>query len=203
MRQFSVISMLLFSLPPAYAGDARAKLTAGEILSTSVQQRGIWPGRAMGVVDAPAEQVYRLLADFENYEQFVPRVFKSHRSAGGLFTLHAKFPWPVEKTRVDLEVRHGRRGPVYVVQWKMKNGTLKSFEGAAWIQAWGSDRCLLTYQMLAVPRGIAPHSMMAFGLRKAVEGFVGAVRKRLKDGVTAAKHSAEPGVAVPRPPSAG
>ena len=60
----------------------------------------------------------------------------------------------------------------------MLNGTLKAYEGAAWIQPYGRGRSLLTYQMLAVPQSFAPDGLMNYGLRRAASGMVDAVRRQ-------------------------
>ena len=65
------------------------------------------------------------------------------------------------------------------IKWKMVSGTLERYEGAAWIQPWGANRCLVTYEMLAVPPIPAPNAVMAHGLRTAAAAVIGAVRKRV------------------------
>jgi len=178
IRAAIIIGILLALGAPAKA-DFNAKLNKGKIFSISVPKSGIWPGRSMAVIDAPADQVYAILADFASYDQFVPRIAKSRLIKGNTYEIEATFPWPVKKTRATLSVRKGKRGTTRIVQWKMIAGTLKRYEGTAWIQPWGRNQTLLTYQMLAVPKGIAPAPMMATGLRKATAQVVQAIRKRI------------------------
>jgi ribosome-associated toxin RatA of RatAB toxin-antitoxin module len=161
-------------------GDVRDDIKAGKIVSISIPESGVWPGRAMGVVDAPADKVFAVLADFGSYQHFVPRVVGSKHLDGNVYEIRAKFPWPVNETRVEVEVQKGSRGSTYVVRWKMRKGSsLKKYEGVAWIQPWGKGRSLVTYQMLAEPKVVAPHGVMISGLRKAAAGVIKAVRGRV------------------------
>lgn len=181
-RAFTSVStaLLAFSLSVAARADVRDDIKAGKIISISIPESGVWPGRAMGVVDAPAEDVFELLADFGAYQHFVPRVVGSKHLGGNLYEIRAKFPWPVNETRVEVEVDKGSRGSTYVVRWKMREGSsLKKYEGTAWIQPWGKGRSLVTYQMLAEPKVVAPHGVMISGLRKAAAGVIKAVRERI------------------------
>ena len=62
---------------------------------------------------------------------------------------------------------------------KRKGSSLKKYEGIAWIQPWGKGRSLVTYQMLAEPKVVAPHGVLISGLRKAAAGVIKAVRDRV------------------------
>ncbi|MCA9668995.1 MAG: hypothetical protein KC503_25545 [Myxococcales bacterium] len=161
---------------PAHAEDFAAKIKAGKIIAVSIPGSGIYPGRAMGIVNAPASTVYQLLADFARYDKFVPRITAARKLDDKHYELKAMFPWPVKETRCKLSVRKGKRGETYVIQWRQIDGTLKKYEGVAWIQPFGKQRTLLTYQMLAVPKVFAPSGLMSEGLRNAVKGYIAAVR---------------------------
>lgn len=174
-----LVVLLLATLPAS--ADVKSKLLAGKILTTSIPSDRGWPGRAMGIVNASAESVYRLLADVPSYKHFVPLVRSSRRIGDNRYELTAKFPWPVSKTTVRLKVRKGRKKKVYVLTWKMYEGTLERYEGAAWIQPYGKGRSVLTYQMLAKPKVPTPDGFMISGMRTLVKGMVRAVRKRISE----------------------
>ena len=175
--------------------DDRARLEAGKILSASVPRRGtsIWPGRAMGIVPAAPEVVYRAISDVANYHKFVPRIryasrLGKQRSTGGEYRIEAEFPWPVKRVKVRLRVERGKRGSIHIVTWKMVVGKMASgedrtgitkYEGAAWIQPHSGGRSMVTYQMLAIPRIVAPDAVMRHGLRKAAVAFIDALRRRV------------------------
>ena len=178
---------LCLSRPVAAERSVAQRVKAGEIVAISVPRAGVAPGRAYGVINAPAERVYAVLADFAAYENFVPRVTDSKRIGEGRYRIQAKFPWPVNKTWVEFRVKHGVRGKTRIIDWRMESGDLKKYQGTAWIQPYGKQRTMLTYQLLVVPHTIAPDALMAYGLRRAVTGVVRAVRKRV---VTHVAHAA-------------
>lgn len=132
----------------------------------------------MAVINAPASRVRDVLLRVESYPQYVPYVRKTKRIDESTYLLRGNLPWPLDDTWAKVKVRLGRRGDTYVFSWKMIGGTLKHYRGTAWIQAWGSNRCVLTYQMLAVPDLPVPNAIMNRLLRRGVKGVVKAIRKR-------------------------
>jgi hypothetical protein len=181
--------MKLFALPTALAilllglgsarADDQADLQAGKILVSSGMGSEVKPGRASAVVDAPVKVVEKILLGFEHYQDFVPRITDSRKVKDNRYVLHAEFPWPVSKAWAYIRSSYQKSGSIRFVRWTMLNGTLKRFEGMAWIQPWGKSRSLLTYQMLVVPKTLAPDGRITRGLRNAVKGMVKAVRKRV------------------------
>lgn len=162
----------------SWASDVRAQLRSGRILVTSGEGSGVLPGRAMAVINAPASRVRDVLLRIESYPHYMPYVRKTQRIDETTYLLRGNLPWPLDDTWAKVKVRVGRRGDTHVLSWKMVGGTLKHYQGAAWIQAWGSSRCILTYQMLAVPDLPVPNTIMNHLLRRGVKGVVKAVRKR-------------------------
>ncbi len=174
-----IICTAISSIPAAAsAEDLDARLQRGDIIASSVPGSGVRAGRAVALVDAPPRVLRDLLAAFGNYQSFVPRITASRTLKGDRFVVECEFPWPVNRTWVYGQVNAGSRDGAEVVAWKMLNGTLKSYEGAAWIQPYGKGRSLVTYQMLAVPHIVAPDSLMNYGLREAASGMVEALRKQ-------------------------
>ncbi len=68
-----------------------------------------------------------------------------------------------------------------IFDWKMAKGNFKKFEGTAWLQPYGKNRSLLTYQMLAVPDVTAPESLLTRGMKVVALELVDAVRDRAHD----------------------
>jgi ribosome-associated toxin RatA of RatAB toxin-antitoxin module len=170
---------LLAAAPIDARADLKSALMQGQIVAISVPgYRGVKPGRAMGIVDAPAELVTQIIARFDKYREFVPRITGSRRVKPDRFVVRSKMPWPVSHTWVYLRLQRGVKKGVHTLQWRMENGTLKKYEGVAWIQPYGKSRALLTYQMLAVPHTVAPNALLSYGMREAAKSMVQAVRKR-------------------------
>jgi hypothetical protein len=173
-----VLSLLVLGVAPASADD-QSDLKAGKILVSSGMGSEVKPGRASAVIGAPVEVVEKILLGFEHYSDFVPRITDSRKVKDNRYVLHAEFPWPVSKAWAYIRSSRQKSGSIRFVRWTMLNGTLKRFEGMAWIQPWRKGRSLLTYQMLVVPKTLAPDGRITRGLRNAVKGMVKAVRKRV------------------------
>jgi ribosome-associated toxin RatA of RatAB toxin-antitoxin module len=180
MTKTAPLILLLTAMPiQALAADPAAQLKAGGILSASVPTGGVgvWPGRAMALVDASPEIVQQVLANVADYRAFVPRILASRQVKPGRFVVDLDLPWPVNRTWAYVQVAQSEQGSVRVLQWRMLNGTLKRYEGTAWIQPWGA-KTLLTYQILAEPHTVAPAGLINGGLRDAATTVIEAVRKR-------------------------
>ena len=164
------------------SADLQSDLMNGSIVAYSLVKHDgdVKPGRAMALVAAPAEVVTRILSDVETYREFVPRITGSRKVKDDRFVVECNMPWPVSKTWAYVKTSQGIRKGVHTLTWKMTNGTLKDYNGVAWIQPMGKQLSLLTYQMLVVPHTKAPDSMLTNGLRIAVKDMVKAVRKRAK-----------------------
>jgi hypothetical protein len=162
----------------ALAEDLNTRLEKGEIVATSVPGSGVRAGRAVALIDAPPRVLRDLLSSFGEYQGYVPRITASRMLKGNRFVVECDLPWPVNRTWVYGQYNAGTRDGVEIVTWKMLNGTLRSYEGAAWIQPYGKGRSLVTYQMLAVPHIVAPDALMNLGLRSATENMLEALRTK-------------------------
>jgi hypothetical protein len=167
--------------PSADANEMVNELKAGGIPTVSIPVEGssLWAGRAMVLLSAPTTIVKELLTDVAAYKSFVPRTTASRKVGDGRYVIEMDLPWPVNKTWAYISMRTAIRDGIYVVQWKMLNGTLKRYEGVAWVQPWGTNRTLLTYQLLAIPNVTAPHGIMQAGLREAAITMAQAIRSEV------------------------
>jgi hypothetical protein len=166
---------------PASA-DLQGDLMKGKIIAYSLDKHSgdVKPGRALALVAAPAPVVTRILASVDTYKDFVPRITGSRKVKDGRFVVECDMPWPINKTWAYISIRAGVRKGVHTLTWRMTNGTLKHYEGVAWVQPLGKNLALLTYQMLAVPKTKAPDRMLTNGLKVAVRDMIKAVRKQAK-----------------------
>ena len=167
---------------PSFASadeNMKRRLASGDILTTSVPTpKGVRPGRAMGVVNAPPSVVARMLADVDRYKEFMPCIRESRKVGDGLFEVKCELPWPIKDAWARVKVRSGVRNGVKVVQWWMVKGTLDSYDGVAWIQPWGEGKSLVIYQMRAVPSIPAPNSLLDRGMRSAAKDVLETLRER-------------------------
>lgn len=180
-RSMIVLTVSLGLIGSARA-DVRSDLKKGKIIEASIPGSGVWPGRAMGVIDAPAELVYKIITDFANYKGLLPHVIVGSEKVKGKddeYTLKGKFAWPVNDAYIRVKIKRVKRGTTLYVTWKMMQGTFKEYSGMAWVQPWGKTKSILTYQMLAVPSIFAPSAIMTHGLKKATTAVIEAVRNRV------------------------
>lgn len=181
LRPFIVIIniallLTLATRSPAF-GDTLSEIKSGKIIVHSVPAKdGPDKGRAMGMIEAPADVVADVLSRFDRYKDFVPRIVDSRKVKDGRFVVKADLPWPVKSAWVYVRVSRKDRGRTSFLRWEMVNGTFKAYKGMAWIQPIDAKRTLLTYQMLAVPKTRAPDGMISKGLRSASKSMIKAIR---------------------------
>lgn len=177
------LSLALVLLVPvtARANEMVASLKAGGIpaLSVPVEGSSLWAARAMVLLRAPTTIVKEILTDVAAYKSFVPRTTASRKVGDGRYVIEMDLPWPVNKAWAYISMRTSTRDGIYVVQWKMLNGTLKRYDGVAWIQPWGPNQTLLTYQLLAIPNVAAPDGLMKTGLKDAAITMAESVRNQV------------------------
>lgn len=173
----TIISLSL--LASSAQADLLSQVKAGKIITISLPGgSGPKTGRAMALIRAPSDVVAQILSRIDVYKEFVPRCTGSRRVKKDRFVVESNLPWPVNRTWVYVVLQRRQKDRSHFLRWKMTNGTLKRYEGMAWIQPLGKDRSVLTYQMLAVPKTVAPDALISYGLREAVTEMVEAVRER-------------------------
>ena len=190
MKQTLILGTLALSLilpGVASADNTRARLEKWDIFTTAVDTpSGAKAGRAMGLMRAPAHVVFAILRDFSTYKEYMPRITGSYRSARDQYVVKCKLPWPLKGTWANLKVRTGKRNGVYIITWKMISGTLKQFEGTAWIKPYDKTRSLLTYQLTLSPNAPVPNALLASSMKDATWEVIAHLRKR-SDQVLAGK----------------
>lgn len=181
MKQTIIVGTLALALVlpgVASANGTRAKLEKWDILTTSVTtSSGAKAGRGMGLLHGPPELIFAVLKDFSTYKEYMPRITGSYRSAKDHYVVKCKLPWPLKNTWANVKVVSGKRGKTFVVTWKMTRGTLKQFEGTAWIKPYGKGS-LMTYQMVLSPNAPIPDSLLASSMKSAAWEVIHGVRKR-------------------------
>ncbi|MDD5643585.1 MAG: SRPBCC family protein, partial [Syntrophales bacterium] len=76
---FAVVSIWSFFPYSALGADIQSRLAAGEIIyrTLATPGSGLKKGEATGVVDAPPAQVWQVVTDVNNYQEFLPRMLRS------------------------------------------------------------------------------------------------------------------------------
>ena len=147
---------------------------------------GIERGKAIGVIDATPEEVFRVATDYSKYRDFMPRVTDStvRESARdhALVELHAELRWPAGASTVTARYTHEKLpGDIYRVKFDRVGGDLKQYWGSLYIEPFGPGKTAVTYELVAEPDTVAPKSAINRGIKRSTGNFVHALRQRIND----------------------
>jgi ribosome-associated toxin RatA of RatAB toxin-antitoxin module len=183
--------------------DAAAvkKLDDGEVLTTLVDTPGnpVEKGVALAVVDAPVDQVFAVITDYEHHADFMPFVAKSEVSKrdGNDLTLHQylEFPLGIGDRNYEIEVTLGQTvvDGVTILQapWKYTGvGNLKDTTGAWECTPLADGRTLVRYVCNTDPGGSFPDWIKNASTKMALPRLMKALRKRVAAQAAAAKKQA-------------
>ncbi len=187
----AMIALTILAAPAA----ARPTLDAGrldelaryEVLTfTDPFRAGIDRGKAIGVIDATPEEVFRVATDYAKYRDFMPRVTtstvreQSHDEA--LVELTAELRWPAGSSKVTARYTQEKLpGEIYRVRFAMVQGTLKQYVGSLYIEPFAPGKTAITYELVAEPDMVAPKSAVNRGIKRSTGSFVHALRQRIND----------------------
>ncbi len=147
---------------------------------------GIDRGKAIGVIDATPEEVFRIATDYARYADFMPRVTSSRvreaTSDHALVELTADLHWPAGVSTVTARYRYQKLpGETYRVSFDKVDGSLKQYAGALYIEPFAPGKTAITYELVAVPDTVAPKSAINRGVRRSTGNFVHALRQRINE----------------------
>lgn len=175
----TAVAVTALLVAPGARADVAEQLRAGKILTTSaVVVDGVKPARGMALIDAPPDVVHKIITQVQYYREFVPSMVGSRHLKSNHYALQSDLPWPAKDSWVHVKMRSGQRGKTRIADWTMERGNFKEFKGTAWIQPYGKGRSVLTYQLLAVPKVLAPEALLNRGMKVVVKGVVEAIRER-------------------------
>ena len=149
-------------------------------------RNGIDRGKAIGVIDATSEEVFRVATDYAHYRDFMPKVVESNVKEasrdGALVELTAELRWPAGESTVTARYTHERLpGDIYRVRFDMVNGSLKQYVGSLYIEPFAPGKTAVTYELVAEPDTIAPKSAINKGVKRSTSNFVHALRQRINE----------------------
>jgi ribosome-associated toxin RatA of RatAB toxin-antitoxin module len=176
---------------PTLDGERLGQLDRYEVLSFSdAYKNGIDRGKAIGVIDATSDEVFRVVTDFARYKEFVPRVSESSLMArtndGAQVSLTADLPFPAGRSWIEADYRFEHlAGDIYRARFEMRRGSMRQYLGSVYIEPWsnsgGKVQTAITYEFIAEPGVYAPKSVLNKGVRRSAASFVHALRQRIND----------------------
>jgi ribosome-associated toxin RatA of RatAB toxin-antitoxin module len=168
MPHFVLLTLLLAG--PALPGVLRQTPTGDvwiEMVATGAGQPQEGVGR--GVVEAPAERVFRALADYAHWPEWMPflKLADARPQADGsvLSRQVMSLPSPVGERRYRVRFTQGieasldeRQGKTWVIRWVLVpgSGNLAGLHGSWRLTALGPDRTLALYRLFTDPGGFTP-----------------------------------------------
>jgi Polyketide cyclase / dehydrase and lipid transport len=200
-RIYTMLSVGLGAAFSLFASTAQARPTLDperlgqleryEVLSfVDAYENGIDRGKAIGVIDATPDEVFRVVTDFPHYKDFVPRISQSDLTSrsndGALVRLIADLPWPAGRSWIDAEYRFERLpGNIYRAHFDKRRGNMRQYLGTVYIEPWsttpGRPQTAITYEFVAEPDVYAPKSALNKGVRRSAASFVHALRQRINE----------------------
>lgn len=176
------------SARPRLDSTGMAKLDRYDVLTfLDPYGNGIDRGKAIGVIDANPDEVFRVATDYAKYKDFMPRVLSSSvlsrdRNAANVI-ISAELPWPVGTSWVLAHYEAERRpGEIYSVRFDMMRGSFRQYLGSLYIEPWAPNKTAITYELVAEPKsGVAAHHMVSRGVKRLVGRFVHALRQRINE----------------------
>jgi ribosome-associated toxin RatA of RatAB toxin-antitoxin module len=147
---------------------------------------GLERGKAIGVIDATPEEVFRVATDYAKYRDFMPRVtgstVKEADRNHALVELQAELRWPAGSSTVTARYTHEKLpGDIFRVSFDMVKGSLKHYVGSLYIEPFAPGKTAITYELVAEPDTVAPKSAINRGTKRATGNFVHALRQRIND----------------------
>jgi ribosome-associated toxin RatA of RatAB toxin-antitoxin module len=200
MRRLLGPVLLLTALVAAPVAQARPSLDAARLAQLAQydvlvfgdpHERGLERGKAIGVIDATPEEVFRVATDYAKWKDYLPRVRGSRVvSASGRITLVelvAELPFPAGRREVVAQYTAERLpGEIYRIRFEMVHGQMREYVGSIYIEPWqpgpNPTKTAITYELVADPDVLAASTTtLNRSIRRSAGGFVHALRQRIND----------------------
>jgi ribosome-associated toxin RatA of RatAB toxin-antitoxin module len=172
---------------PTLDAERLAELARYQVLTYADAFRaGLDRGKAIGVIDATPEEVFRIATDFQHYKEFMPRVSAAEQVTRNgdwaQVTLTGELPWPAGRTWIEAEYRFEHlAGDIHRIRFDMKRGNMRQYLGSLYIEPWSKTQSAVTYEIVAEPDVSAPKSFVNKGVRRSAGSFVHALRQRINE----------------------
>lgn len=148
-------------------------------------------GCALGVIDAPAEQVFAVLDDPGSFGEFMPHVELSEveEAAGGVVLNHQvlDLPFPIRNRHYTVRLESRPPAPELPDRWEITwsyvpgSGNVNENEGAWTLLRLSAERTLAAYRVHTDPGGLIPKWALNRITRKTLPDVIRAIRRRVAD----------------------
>jgi uncharacterized protein YndB with AHSA1/START domain len=187
MPFLTVLAALLLAGPaPALPGEARATPT-GEVLVGMVPIGAGKPkeGVGRGMIEAPPERVFRALADYGHWHEFMPFLEKSDvwpQPDGSVLSEHAMdLPAPLGERRYRVRFTQ-RVEKTWRIQWSYVpgSGNVAGHRGSWTLTSLGPGRTLAVCRLYTNPGGLTPSWVVDRGTAKTLPWIFHGLRQHVR-----------------------
>jgi ribosome-associated toxin RatA of RatAB toxin-antitoxin module len=139
-------------------------------------------GRAVGVVEAPIDQVMAVIENYAEYQTFMPH-FKtskvlSQRGASALVYMQASIAKDTMTLWAQLKIGPSAgSGQTRVIRAKMMSGNMDAMEAVWEVTPVDGQRTLVAFQLVMDPKLPLPASLVTSQNEKAAKRTIAALRK--------------------------
>jgi ribosome-associated toxin RatA of RatAB toxin-antitoxin module len=142
-------------------------------------------GRAVLMVDAPADKVLAVLQDYAKYREFMPNFTTSRvlsqRGTSALLYVELGIMNGAAKIWAELKLREAKTdGTTRVIEGSMNKGNVKLFQAKWEVTPIDQNRSVVAVQMIVDPDLPVPSSMLTDENQKSARKALRALRDRLK-----------------------
>lgn len=148
-------------------------------------------GCALGVIDAPVEQVFAVLDDPGRFGEFMPHVEESEveEGDGGVVLNHQvlDLPFPIRNRHYTVRLQSRPPAPELPDRWEIiwsyvpGSGNVNENEGAWTLLRLSEERTLAAYRVHTDPGGLIPKWALNRVIRKTLPDVIRAIRRRVAE----------------------
>ncbi len=168
--------------------DAIRRLEAGEVLISTedVPGRSLPRVKGTGLIKAPPEKVWALVADCANYKHTMPRTIESQelgREGGRVrCRLELDMPFPLSDLWVETEsVNTALPGRRYRRAWSLRGGDFRENTGSWTLEPYdGGKLTVVTYEALSEPKVPLPRLVVKRMQEITLPDVFAGLRQRLE-----------------------
>jgi ribosome-associated toxin RatA of RatAB toxin-antitoxin module len=171
----------------AQAGDVTLpqQVRDGGIHTSNRPQPGtnVQRGRAMVLIDAPADRVYEVIQNYALYKEFLPHFeiskVLSQRGATALLYVQVKIMKGAKTIWAELKLKPKQNGTARVIEAKLLKGNVDHFEALWEVTPIDDKRTLVSFEILVDPDLPLPAGFVSDENAKSARKTLRALRERV------------------------
>lgn len=174
------------STPPFTDAEQKKLAEGGIVTRETVPTGGKGVGAmAIGVIDAPSDEVFAVVRDCQHFWQFMPRTKKSwvkeEPGVGTICHVELSLPFPLPDLWSDSTslVREEPKGHHYR-GWQLVRGTYNHNNGSWTVVPWGDGtKSIVVYAIDSDPKMAVPDPLIRMGQAGSLPEVISQIRKRV------------------------